>query len=152
MQFKQRTLEEIANMICGNRDRDEGLHFVYRSSSYLTRFFQDCDLDCRHDGSTRYYWVAERLKEIVAGPQPAPNIPPEAFSRVIAVLMDAGDGVDDDEGRPKAFAALNKTLAREGYEAFYAEDKQCYLRHIGSQTVAAAHASPHRPLSAAEIK
>ena len=152
MQFRQRTLEEIANMICGNKDRDEGKHFEYRSSSYLTRFFQDCDMDYRHDGSTRHYWVAETLKEILSGPQSAPNVPPEGFLRVVRILMDCADAVDDDEERTGALAALNKALTREGYEAFYAEDKQCYLRHIGTRTVATIQANPHRPLSAAEVK
>ena len=152
MQFRQRTLEEIANMICGNNDRDEGKHFVYRSSSFLTRFFQDCDLDYRHNGSTRYAWVAERLKEVLAEPQPAPNVPPEALSRIIRVLMDPADAVDETTERVNALAALNRSLSREGYECFYAEDKQCYLRHIGTQTVATVQANPHRPFSAAELK
>jgi len=33
--------------------------FRYRSSSYLTEFFQDCDTDHTHDGTTRQYWVAD---------------------------------------------------------------------------------------------
>jgi hypothetical protein len=49
MEFKQRTLMQIANMICGNEDS----FFLYRSSSYMTEFFQDCDTDYEHDGSTR---------------------------------------------------------------------------------------------------
>lgn len=152
MQFKQRTLEEIANMICGNGDREEGKHFVYRSSSYITRFFQDCDLDFRHDGTTRYSWVADRLKEILAGSQLGPNVPPEAFSRVVRTLMDPADAFGEGPERTAAFGALNRSLSREGYEAFYAEDKQCYLRHIGTNTVATVQPNPHRPFSAAELR
>ena len=44
MNFKQRTLIQIADMICGNLE-DEKEFFQYRSSSYLTEFFQDCDTD-----------------------------------------------------------------------------------------------------------
>ena len=54
MKLRKRTLDEIADMICGN---GEGTPFVYRSSSYITRFFQDADTDFVHDGSTRYAWV-----------------------------------------------------------------------------------------------
>src|ERR1700733_6052884 len=102
MPFKQRTLEELAHMICGNNDRAEGKPFTYRSSSYLTQFFADCDLDNRHDGSTRYAWVAEQLKDILAGPPAAPNAPPEAFLRVVRTLMDPADAIDEGPDRPAA--------------------------------------------------
>ena len=41
---------------------------------------------------------------------------------------------------------------QEGYEAFYALDKQCYLRHIATNSVAKMSDSPHRPLSQIEVK
>jgi hypothetical protein len=44
IEFKQRTLKQIADMICGNFQADESL-FRYRSSSFLTEFFYDCDTD-----------------------------------------------------------------------------------------------------------
>jgi hypothetical protein len=37
-----------------------------------------------------------------------------------------------------------------GYEAFYGEDKRCYLRHVATRTVAAPGPNPHRPFSPAE--
>jgi hypothetical protein len=46
---------------------------------------------------------------------------------------------------------LNTALAREGFEAFYATDRKCYLRHIGTGTIAALAANPHRPLSKDEL-
>lgn len=151
MEFKQRSLDQLADIICGNFEREK-TRFTYRSSSYLTKFFQDCDTDYYHDGSTRAAWVSNTLKEIVSGPQPAPNVPPEAFSRVIQVLMDPSDAVNEGPERADALSLLNITLAREGFEAFYAEDKNCYLRHIKTKTVATATHNPHRPFSAAEIK
>lgn len=39
--------------------------------------------------------------------------------------MDQGDKQDADPDREKAMALLNVALAREGYGAFYAEDRQC---------------------------
>lgn len=47
---------------------------------------------------------------------------------------------------------LNNALAREGFEAFYGEDKHCYLRHIGTNTVSVLAKNPHRPLTAAEMQ
>jgi hypothetical protein len=147
MVFKQRTLNQIADMICGNSSP----FFPYRSSSYLTEFFRDCDTDYHHDGSTRNRWVASILAEILAEPQPNANTPPETFSRVIRTLLDQGDAVKEDAGREGALAVLNTALTREGFEAFYAPDKLCYLRHLGTNTIAKATANPHRPLSALEL-
>ncbi len=137
-------------MICGNTNRGERSYFRYRSSSYITEFFQDCGAGYVHDRSTRQYWVAAVLKEILAEPQPDAITPPHTFSTVIRTLMDQGDAVDEPLDRPGALSALNVALAREGYEAFYASDKQCYLRHIATNTIANASANPHRPFSAAE--
>ncbi|AOJ25500.1 hypothetical protein WJ12_11985 [Burkholderia seminalis] len=151
MQFKQRTLMQIADMICGNFPAETSF-FPYRSSSRLTDFFYDCDTDYAHDGSTRNYWVAETLRAILAEPQPGPNTPPETFARVIATLMDQADPLNEGHDRPGALAALAATLAREGFEPFYAQDKKCYLRHIATNTIAITSANPHRPFSAAELK
>jgi hypothetical protein len=43
MKFKRRSVEQIAGLICGNNDEKGGAFFEYRSSSYLTRFFQECE-------------------------------------------------------------------------------------------------------------
>lgn len=60
-------------MVIGNVD-----HFPYRSSSFITEFFQECDLDFVHDGSTRWSWTARRLEELLGEPQPTlthfPNV------------------------------------------------------------------------------
>jgi len=151
MEFKQRTFREIADMVCGNFEAKDSF-FKYRSSSYLTEFFRDCDTDYAHDGSTRGAWVSETLQKILAEPQPNPAIPPDTFSRVIRVLMDQGDALNEEPDRPKALAILNTALAREGYEAFYAPDKKCHLKHIATNTIAIASPNPHRPLSQLEIE
>jgi hypothetical protein len=98
MEFKQRTLMQIANMICGNYNEEDTL-FEYRSSSKLTEFFQDCDTDYVHNGGTRNYWVADSLKDILAQPQQGPNVPPEAFARVIKTLMDQSGAIHESADR-----------------------------------------------------
>ncbi len=152
MKFKQRTVWAIADMICGNTETGKEPLFPYRSSSVITRFFADCETDYVHDGSTRGSWVSGVLEAILQEPQPSVNVPPETFARVIRVLMDQGDAMDGDRGREKALAALNVALAREGFEAFYGEDRLCYLRHVATNTIAVPGPNPHRPFSAAELK
>lgn len=151
MEFKQRTLMQIADMVCGNFKAEESF-FRYRSSKFLTEFFQDSDTDYQHDGSTRNYWVAETLQKILLEPQANANTPPETFSRVISTLMDQGDAQNESAERKGALALLNAALVREGFEAFYASDNLCYLRHLSTNTIATASPNPHRPFSALEMK
>jgi hypothetical protein len=151
MEFKKRTLAQMADMICGNF-KDQESFFSYRSSSYLTQFFQDWDTDHEHDGSTRGAWVAETLRQILAEPQPDANTPPETFLGVIGALMDQGDAKNEDGNRAGALALLNASRVREGFEAFYGPDKKCYLRKLGTGAVAAASPNSHRPFSASELK
>jgi hypothetical protein len=153
MEFRRRTLSQLADMICGNQVDGKPLPFRYRSSSYLTQFFTDCDTDYMHDGSTRSSWVYSRLAEILQEPHPDARTPPDTFCRLIRVLMDKSDATnDDDENRAKALQHLNTALAREGFEAFYGEDHQCYLRHIGTNTVVQQSPNPHRHFTVLEQK
>jgi hypothetical protein len=151
MQFKKRTLNQIADMICGNFKAEESF-FRYRSSTYLTEFFEDCGTDYRHDGSTRYVWVTGILERILGEPQSKAGTPPNTFLAVIRTLMDQGDATNEGRERAGALDFLNSALAREGFEAFYGEDKQCYLRNITTNAVAMASPNPHRPFSPSEIK
>lgn len=151
MKFKQRTLSQLADMICGNNVA-EGKFFAYRSSSILTQFFRDCDTDLIHDGSTRAFWTAAALENILLEPHSNTTTPPEVFLRVIKTLMDPSDATGENQERKEALNILNKSLSREGFEAFYGDDKQCYLRHIATNTIPSFSANPHRPFSPAETK
>jgi hypothetical protein len=156
MKFRRRTLEDLGDLICGNLGMDapmgdqEPKYFIYRSSSYLTRFFEDLDTDWAHDGTTRRYWVADVLEAMLNEPHEGPTNPPEIFCRTIDHLMAPGDAPNEGLDRPNALRMLNGVLMREGFEAFYGEDKRCYLRHVGSQRVAGMAINPHRPLTPAE--
>ncbi len=152
MKFKPRSLTQIADLICGNTGPSETAYFPYRSSSHITEFFEEVDTYYKHDGSTRHRWVADVLAQILAEPHEGPTTPPDAFLRVIDRLMDRSDALNELSDRPKALELLNLPLNREGFEAFYADDNHCYLRHLGTNTVAAGTPNPHRPLSPVELK
>ncbi|MGQ8366947.1 hypothetical protein [Glaciecola sp. 1036] len=146
MKFKNRNLREIGEMIVGDMD-----YFPYRSSSYITQFFEDCDLDFVHDGSTRRVWAAERMAELLDEPQSMANTLPDRFVHVLQVLMHKSDAEDNDQDRTLALELLNKPLSREGFEAFYGEDDLLYIRHIGTKTVSTI-TNPHRPFTPNEVK
>lgn len=50
---------ELAEMVCGDNDK-----FPYRSSFYLTEFFQNLGYSYTHSGETRKYWVKDILEEL----------------------------------------------------------------------------------------
>lgn len=146
MKFKDRNLRALAECLIGDNTA-----FLYRSSSRITEFFQDCDMEVIHDGSTRWAWTAQRLEELLNEPQPKAYTLPERFVHILRTLMLKEDAMDDDPGRSKALEELNKPLMREGYEAFYGDDNLLYIRHIGTKTVSVSN-NPHRPLTPHEIK
>lgn len=146
MKFKHRNLRALAEMIIGDNDK-----FPYRSSSYITQFFEECDLDYLHDGSTRWAWTKECLEELLSEPQEGPNTLPPRFVHVLRVLMQKEDAPDDDPDRMIALAELNKPLGREGFEAFYSDDNLLYIRHTGTQTLSMP-ISPHRPFTPEEVR
>lgn len=146
MQWKRRNLRDLAHIVCGNV-----AYFEYRSSSYITEFFEDCELEYVHDGSTRWAWVSDRLAEILAMPHPSASVPPDAFVKVIRRILDKAEAQEDDPDRSKALTSLNSILVREGWQAFYDDNGVGQLKHIATKTVAQV-AHPHRPFTPTEIK
>jgi hypothetical protein len=108
MKFKNRNLRAIAEAVIGDVE-----FFPYRSSSYITQFFEECDLDFVHDGSTRWAWTADRLAELLQEPQSAAYALPDRFVHVLRVLMHKSDAESNDPDRSQALEVLNKPLSRE---------------------------------------
>ena len=94
MKFKKRNLRAIAEMVIGDAE-----HFPYRSSSYITQFFEECDLDVVHDGSTRWAWTADRIAELLEEPQPMAHALPDRLVNVLRVLMHKADAEEGDPDR-----------------------------------------------------
>ncbi|MCA0252594.1 MAG: hypothetical protein LCH76_09965 [Actinobacteria bacterium] len=158
MKFKRRNLEALADLVVGNIGRDdaenedEAKYFPYRSSMYITEFFRELETEFEHDGSTRHRWVADVLEQMLDEPHDGLTHPPDVFCRLIDQLMSPADRHNEGSDRPRALAQLNDVLGREGFEAFFGDDKHCYLRHVGTKTVTVLAANPHRPFSKAEIE
>ena len=97
MKLKSSIIDILASMICGD---DPYTNFPYRSSSILTGFFRGIDLDYRHDGSTRRYWVAGVLEELNDKLSIESDFPSHEMKNVIEYLLD-----------PTHFINLNHNLA-----------------------------------------
>lgn len=146
MRFKDRNLKDIADCIVGDRQ-----YFPYKSSFYITQFFDECDLPYIHDGSTRWWWTAERLKELLKEPCIKDSLP-EKFINLLRVLMYKSDATEDDPERINALIELNKPLSREGFEAFYGCDNILYVRNIRTNNLIKPSENPHRPFTEDELK
>lgn len=146
MKFKSKNLRAIAECIIGDKN-----YFNYKSSMYISEFFEDCDLPFRHDGSTRWAWTSDRLVELLEEPCP-PNMLPPRFVHVLRTLMHKSEATEDDPQRINALIELNKPLTREGFEAFYGEDNNLYIRNLSNNQTIKPVENPHRIFSEVEIK
>jgi hypothetical protein len=110
-------LTKLAEMICGDAPFT---YFPYRSSSYLSRFFHDLDLDYAHDGSTRRHWVRSVLDEINKRPTGNENMPSPEMVKVVEYLLhpDHFTGYQDTD-REKALATINDSLKTYGLKVIF---------------------------------
>lgn len=103
---------KLSEMICGN---EAFPHFPYRSSSFLTKFFIDLDLDYVHDGTTRAVWVQDTLNELNNKGNSDSKIPSREICRVIESLVDPDYFLfDDNLEHEKAIRDVNKILKTNG--------------------------------------
>jgi hypothetical protein len=109
------TLEVLADFICGDDEKFP----IYRSSSYLTRFFQNINIDKIHDGSTRKWWVLETLE----------NLSLEEVERVILRLVDIREYKGDQEFWRKAVDAMRGILLMEDFEIEFNGKEPVLINH-----------------------
>lgn len=94
------TLDSLADFICGD---DVDKFPIYRSSSHLTRFFQNININETHDGSTRKWWVLNILK----------GLTPSDLEKTILRLVNLREYKTNKEFLKKALEAMNDILAIE---------------------------------------
>jgi hypothetical protein len=73
-------------MVVGDR-----ANFPYRSSSYITGFFNRCDLPFAHDGSTRRRWAQGVLEQLNDYSAHAPDLPSKELLRVVSEVFEEDD-------------------------------------------------------------
>lgn len=149
--FRTTAIDHLADMICGN-DGKYSKHFPYRSSSFLTKFFRDCDLDYRHDGSTRNHWVAGVLNEISIGPAVNPDLPSEPMLTVISQLMHVDYFGVPNCDRVLALQNLNAILESYGLVVYEDNSQKCHVRNTGTGAVSALQSNRSRPLTSLELE
>ncbi len=119
MKLGSAAIGKLARMICGDLPYNES--FPYRSSSYLTLFFEELDLDYVHDGSTRFWWVQSVLMELNDQEETAGDLPTYDLTRAIEYLVDP-DHFEEETRQDEAIQAVNEALRR--YELEIERDDQ----------------------------
>ena len=142
MRLSGRTLNRLAEMICGAsggfNESEAWANFRYRTSSQLTEFFSNCDLDYRHDGTTRKWWVVGVLEDLNQLPASDSDLPPDALLKVIQELLDPAQYVSDLARRSAALEDLNLVLARDELQAYFDGPWRCRVRSIANERGLAA--------------
>lgn len=156
MRFSDFVLEELALMVVGD-EKD----FPYRSSFYITQFFESCGFPFRHDGSTRKNWTKDRLAELNKGQGKSADLPSEDLCKIIQRLFEPDDfarankGVDLEKDQPKAdvnkaLEKFNKLVKRSGISAYLDPFGRCFIKSEGSG-ISSEEFLQTRPLSPEEI-
>ena len=140
MQIGAGGLMKLAEMICG----DEPFNFFpYRSSSNLTRFFVDLDLDYVHDGSTRRHWVNSVLKDINNRPSFGSSMPSTGMVKVIESLLHPENFLSDtnvDHGN--ALEAAKQLLVTYDLTIMQEPNGQVKLCPTHGEFVSTSHETP----------
>jgi hypothetical protein len=136
MKLKPRTIRDLAFMVTGGsgslshaNPSEKWDAFPYRSSSDLTNFFIDCDLEHQHTGESRVPWTQKILTELNETNASLAHLPSDSLIRVIENLM----GLDNfasrsGKDRNKCLELLNEVLSREGLEAYIDGAGICHIR------------------------
>lgn len=109
MELRISTLGKLARMVCGDEPYND---FPYRSSSYLTSFFEELDLDYVHDGSTRFWWVRSVLSELNQLEELSEEFPSGEIVKVIEYLLDPDHFSGSDDDQEQAIGRVNEILQR----------------------------------------
>lgn len=145
MQLRDYLIEQLALFVVGDHAA-----FPYRSSSFITRFFNRCGFPFVHDGSTRKRWAAERLGELNRGSSLSPDLPSTDILRVLEGLFDPDDFDREEKPIQPALDELNKLLSKQGLTACL-DEGHCRIRNNGSGLSSTSFPQHPRPLTPDEI-
>jgi hypothetical protein len=158
VKFKRRNVMDLANLICGNVGvqkptftlSEVPAYFLYRSSMHLTEFFQDLDTDWRHDGTPGINGWPTSSRTCWPNHTPAPSIRRRSSAESSSTSWTPPTRSTKDPSVATPSPWLTAILTKEGFEAFYGDDRHCYLRDVRTRTIGALQANPHRPLTVHE--
>jgi hypothetical protein len=146
VKLHDRVLEGLAAMVVGDDGR-----FPYRSSSRITRFFQNAGFAFAHHGETRKWWTKDRLAELNTGPAQTPDLPSRDIVRVLRALFEVEEFDAEGKSIDSALDGVNELLKRTGAVVYLNAAGRAQVRSTGTGVSSASVTNEPRPLSADEI-
>ena len=113
MKFRRKTLELLGDLVVGNPGFDPPgpnqapRYFPYRSSMYISEFFEELGTDRRRDGTTRNWCVANVIEEMLAEPHDGPTPSTGGFLPPDRPAEDPNEAKNEGPDRPTALQQLN---------------------------------------------
>jgi hypothetical protein len=136
MKLSRPVILKLAEMICGNESFN---HFPYRSSSQLTKFFIDLDLDYVHDGSTRAMWVQSVLEDLNLKESANTKLPSRGLVKVIEALVNPDYFLFDEKvNNEKAIIDVNTIIKSSGLVLKSQSDGQSILALLNGEFISTA--------------
>jgi uncharacterized protein (TIGR02391 family) len=109
-----RTLENVAEVICGGGPGYENVPGPYRTGADIHRFLSAAEVDPPPFSGTRKWWTLEVLRQLNRGADG--DAVPEGIERVLLRLVDAHEYVDSLEALPAVKDRLNSILIADGVQ------------------------------------
>lgn len=133
-------------MVVGDDNR-----FPYRSSSRITRFFQDAGFGFVHRGESRKWWAKDRLSELNTVPAQTPDLPSTDIVRVLRALFQIEEFDAEGKSIESALESVNELLKRTGVAVYLDAASRAHVRSTGTGVSSASVINEPRPLSREEI-
>lgn len=156
MKLRDTTLEQLADVICGNHESRYGAPFPYRSGTQLCTFFRNLSIPGPYEGGTRKWWVKDVLVRLNEEEASDPQAPSPSIQKVLEEVLDLRHFIDHEdqplEGVDRLGAAdqLNQLLIPEGLQLIEEERGFQKLHLLDDGRIEPPPTVRDRPLSAAE--
>lgn len=109
-----RTLENVAELICGPSPGYDNVPGPYRSASQIRRFLSAAGVDPPPFSGTRKWWTLDVLSQLNRGSRGEPV--PEGIEKVLLRLVDTREYLDCREKLPAVKDRLNSILIADGLQ------------------------------------
>jgi len=109
-----RTLETVAELICGGGQGYENIPGRYRTASEIWRFLSAAGVDPPPFSGTRKWWTLDVLRDLNRGPDG--DIVPKGIDRILLRLVDTREYADCRDTLPAVKERLNSILIADGVQ------------------------------------
>jgi uncharacterized protein (TIGR02391 family) len=133
-----RTLERVAEVICGGGPGCEKAPGPYRTGAENHRFLSSAGVNPPAFSGTRKWWTLEVLRQLNVEKDGDAAVP-QGIERVLLRLVDAHEYVDSLETLPAVKDRLNSILVADGVQIdWHPHAQQYFLRELAPEEWAAA--------------